>query len=475
MSRTSMTFENLPLEKQDRIIRAATEEFGKKGYQGASINAIVRKLNIAKGSIFNYFGNKSGLFLYIFDITLKRVKEELKGVMSNSRGLPIEKRLQLILETGVDFVKRHPVLFKLYLRLLYDSDIPMQKKLVVALRKKSIDFLASLIHDAMENNELKRDVNPKIAAFITDAVMDRFLQAIQIDGIDGGLGFGRADSEKHRRLMSDIISHLIGGLAPYRPERPPGNNKPYPLVMAAAPTRMELDAITTGIPQVITPLSFSELQEESSRLSAGITGVETGVGPVEAACSLARDLLAIKPDLVILFGIAGGFARAGVKAGDIIIATELVSPELGRENPGMLPSPIISEEMGSVTNRIKLDPGLSSKVFDLISADAKILSKNVTVKTGTIVSVATVTTTKQRAGMLFDMYHPVAEDMESYSAALCAGKFGIPIIIIRSISNIVGENGKVQWDISRALSMLHMAASAIFAKTDWLVKFQGIS
>ena len=51
----SRTFQNLPPHKQQRVLDEALSEFARRGYARASLNALVRRLGIAKGSIFQYF------------------------------------------------------------------------------------------------------------------------------------------------------------------------------------------------------------------------------------------------------------------------------------------------------------------------------------------------------------------------------------------------------------------------------------
>ncbi len=50
------TFLNLPETKRRRITDVAVKEFAAQGYAGASINRMIDRLQIAKGSIFQYFG-----------------------------------------------------------------------------------------------------------------------------------------------------------------------------------------------------------------------------------------------------------------------------------------------------------------------------------------------------------------------------------------------------------------------------------
>ena len=71
------TFENLSEEKKLRIINSAIEEFANKGYKRATVDNIVSKAGISKGSIFQYFKNKERLYLYICDSQIKIITDEV--------------------------------------------------------------------------------------------------------------------------------------------------------------------------------------------------------------------------------------------------------------------------------------------------------------------------------------------------------------------------------------------------------------
>jgi TetR/AcrR family transcriptional regulator, fatty acid metabolism regulator protein len=58
--------------KRESIIQAATEVFGKKGFQAASIVEIAQRAGVAEGSIYQYFKNKEDLF---FSIPIEKTKE----------------------------------------------------------------------------------------------------------------------------------------------------------------------------------------------------------------------------------------------------------------------------------------------------------------------------------------------------------------------------------------------------------------
>ena len=48
--------------KRERIVECAMRQFAEHGYQGAKVEEIAVELGIAKGSVFQHFGSKAGLF-----------------------------------------------------------------------------------------------------------------------------------------------------------------------------------------------------------------------------------------------------------------------------------------------------------------------------------------------------------------------------------------------------------------------------
>lgn len=61
----SSTFLNLPAQKQERLLEAATREFSARPFSEASINQIIKDAGIPRGSFYMYFTDKEELFHYI--------------------------------------------------------------------------------------------------------------------------------------------------------------------------------------------------------------------------------------------------------------------------------------------------------------------------------------------------------------------------------------------------------------------------
>lgn len=206
------TFENLSQGKQDRITQAAIGEFSEKGYAGASINALVENLGIAKGSIFQYFGDKKGLFLFIFDKSTEMVKGRLRVIRDQTTEDNLFSRLEKTLYAGVSFLKDHPLIYKLYMKVLFDSKIPFRDEILLSLRNYSFQYLRSLLETAQKNGELREGMDLDKACFILDAVMDRFLQTQTIRYLDAGLGIYQTDEKKIKSWITDIVEIINIGI-----------------------------------------------------------------------------------------------------------------------------------------------------------------------------------------------------------------------------------------------------------------------
>jgi TetR/AcrR family transcriptional regulator len=206
------TFENLSYEKQERITRAAMEEFGQKGYGGASINVIVQSLGIAKGSIFQYFGDKKGLFLFVFSHCMEQVKDYLRKTRDATKDQDLFTRLETTLIAGVNFIRKHPFIYRFYMKILYEPSIPFRDEILLSIRRYSFDYLKSLLETAKTRTEISSDLNISQAAFLLDAVMDRFLQTQTIEHLDAGLGLFQCEQKEAEKWAAGLIGILRTGL-----------------------------------------------------------------------------------------------------------------------------------------------------------------------------------------------------------------------------------------------------------------------
>ena len=80
------TFLRLPEEKRRRFLDAAWEEFSRARFTDVSINQIVRRAGIPRGSFYQYFSDKEALFAYLLEEVRNHVKEEYRRVLTANGG-----------------------------------------------------------------------------------------------------------------------------------------------------------------------------------------------------------------------------------------------------------------------------------------------------------------------------------------------------------------------------------------------------
>ena len=208
----SSTFLNLPPEKQQRILDGALSEFAENGYAKASLNTLVAKLGISKGSIFQYFGDKAGLFAGVFGHAVEMVKDQLRGVRSDSAGQDIFTRLEQSLVAGLLLIQAQPRLFQLYLRIMFEEGVPHRSELLSAVRFFSRDYIMDLLADGIAAGEVRPGLDQEAAAFVLDAALERFLVAFSQQHMDTGLDLHNADIDRAAKSAAAVVDVLRRGL-----------------------------------------------------------------------------------------------------------------------------------------------------------------------------------------------------------------------------------------------------------------------
>jgi len=206
------TFRHLPPDKQERVLTAALAEFADQGYHQASLNRMVAQAGIAKGSLYQYFPNKEGIFAYIFRYALKVVRRTLTTVKEETLEENFFVRLEKSLLAGVAFSREHPRIFSLYLKIQLDKHVPFRDEFLSAVRRHAAEYFASLVRRAQSRGELRPGVPRDAALFLLDAVFDRFLQAVAVPALDVTLGLHRATDAAIHQHVRELISLLKEGL-----------------------------------------------------------------------------------------------------------------------------------------------------------------------------------------------------------------------------------------------------------------------
>ena len=208
---------------------------------------------------------------------------------------------------------------------------------------------------------------------------------------------------------------------------------------------------------------------ETVRRPVSVALLVTGCDKANAAHVLTCLLQAHRPRLVLQSGVGGGFARAGVGIGDVVVATSEAYGDTGSSTPegwmGMdrLGLPLVEDGARTCFNEFPLDPGLVAAVVEVLvegagSPDPPAATEASRVVPGPFLTLSRVTGTDGEAAELEHRWHPVAESMEGAAAAQVCALYGVPFLEVRGVSNLVGDRDREAWDLPGAAAR---AAAAV--------------
>ncbi|MCZ7400986.1 MAG: futalosine hydrolase [Candidatus Methanoperedens sp.] len=223
-----------------------------------------------------------------------------------------------------------------------------------------------------------------------------------------------------------------------------------------APTQVESRELRPGI----EPLPDGDVGVISKGSLHGrpILFSHCGIGKVNAAHSVTLLLEDTKPDILILFGIGGAYAKAGV--GDVVIAVSENYGEEGVMTPdGWKPMeftgfPLLKTDM-EYFNTFAMDKKLSQLA---IKASKDIGLK---VQSGNFITVSQCSGTRKTGEIIRERFNGICENMEGAAVAHICAKYAVPMIEIRGISNIIEDRDFKKWNIPLAVSNCSKAVNEL--------------
>lgn len=100
-------------QTKERILEAAVETFAEKGYYATAVDDIVQASNTSKGSFYNFFPSKQGIFMSLVDKVSAKMIERIESSIDEQRGAL--NKVDAALRGVVDHFSRHKRLARILL------------------------------------------------------------------------------------------------------------------------------------------------------------------------------------------------------------------------------------------------------------------------------------------------------------------------------------------------------------------------
>lgn len=160
------TFFNLPEEKRQLICDVAIEEFAAYAFERGSVNRIVAKCGIAKGSFYQYFEDKQDLFLYLIRLAGEKKLTYISPVMVNPDQHDFFTLIREMYVAGIRFANDHPGYAEISKRMLANKEGPIYRKVMVDNVPTANAFFEGLLESAVVRGEVRADIDIKMTAFM---------------------------------------------------------------------------------------------------------------------------------------------------------------------------------------------------------------------------------------------------------------------------------------------------------------------
>lgn len=139
-----------------RIIKAATQEFGQKGYEATTLNSICNNHSIAKGLMYHNFKGKDEIYLTCVNECFQSLTSYLKS-NTDEYNLNPEEQLKKYLITRLSFFNQYP----LYQRIFYDAItfLPIHlEKDIKKIKAEFDNFNIYMLTKSLNNLKLRDDI-----------------------------------------------------------------------------------------------------------------------------------------------------------------------------------------------------------------------------------------------------------------------------------------------------------------------------
>ncbi|NLC98875.1 MAG: TetR/AcrR family transcriptional regulator [Actinomycetales bacterium] len=195
------TWDRLHPERRDRIIAAGRAEFGAHGFSRASLNTIAREAKVAKGSLFQYFGDKVEFFAHLADLSATIVEDHMaKAIAPLPWDTDFFGSLTEALCQWDIFFAENPEDRALTAAINLEGDDQARMAVRQAVNPHYLAVLIPLIGHGQGSGQIRADADLEMAAAMFLLILPHFAIAPHVPGLDPIFGLDQRDFEARKQV-----------------------------------------------------------------------------------------------------------------------------------------------------------------------------------------------------------------------------------------------------------------------------------
>jgi len=168
---------NRSAHKRTLILNAAMHHFAEHGYEAARVGDMASHLGIAKGSVFQHFGSKDGLFFEAYKSALRSLPAYL-DVPAQVRDAGFFAVVRHRLSLPVQFWEQYRIPYRIVLLGNYGSDLSLKKRIARFVATEDPLGAAAFVRMGVERGEVRNDVDPALITSILECTFERMQDSL---------------------------------------------------------------------------------------------------------------------------------------------------------------------------------------------------------------------------------------------------------------------------------------------------------
>lgn len=195
----------------ERILEAAEHLFSAQGFDAVSMSAIAHHAGVSKANIYHHFATKQELYLAVLAQACRETGNLLQDMENNPGSLA--QKLGYFADEHLFSILRHEPFSRLILRELLENGPQRGKELAERGFGENFARLAGILRAGQARGELRRDVDPAMAATLLIGANVFFFEARDVLHHYPDVDFS-AEPARYSQMLVDILLHGIAAIPP---------------------------------------------------------------------------------------------------------------------------------------------------------------------------------------------------------------------------------------------------------------------
>lgn len=198
-------------EKRRAILHAAVRVFAERGYHGCRIADVARAAGVAYGLVYHYFRNKDELLESVFAEQWAILINALRAIDEGPGTAP--EKIAGVCGFVLDVYKTAPTAVRVLILEVTRTPNALRAGSTPQTFAAAVGILADLVRQGQERGELRRDLEPVVAATAVLGALEMILTGLV-------MGLVRPPSppeEEIDRVKEQLIALVLAGLRPPAP------------------------------------------------------------------------------------------------------------------------------------------------------------------------------------------------------------------------------------------------------------------